>query len=125
MWLALCIYEGETVMKMMCLVYLFYQLNEASAALQKTSQQVQKLVNMAHKPSPGVSLLRSPGQPPFQSGEHALKIIRCIFLLGSIIYLKVKVCVHLSTLQVFRVQCQQCLYHRLHLSPYASPTQTW
>ncbi|XP_022612444.1 histone-lysine N-methyltransferase SETDB1 isoform X2 [Seriola dumerili] len=43
-------------------------LKEASAALQKTSHQVQKLVQMVNKPSPGTQLLRSPGHPPSQSG---------------------------------------------------------
>lgn len=50
--------------------YLFFQVKEASAALQKTTQQVQKLVQMVTKPLPGSPLLRSPVQPPSQSGEH-------------------------------------------------------
>lgn len=53
-----------------CFIYIFFQLKDVSTALQKTSQQVQKLVQMVSKPSPGASLLRSPGQPPTQSGEH-------------------------------------------------------
>lgn len=56
----------------LCPVYLFCQLKEASVALQKTTQQVQKLVQMVNKPSSGTSLLRSPGQPQTQSGEHML-----------------------------------------------------
>ncbi|KAM3615143.1 uncharacterized protein V6R79_024033 [Siganus canaliculatus] len=40
---------------------------ETSAALQKTSQQVHKLVQMVSKPSTGAPLLRSPTQPPSQS----------------------------------------------------------
>uniref|UniRef100_A0A3Q3X063 [histone H3]-lysine(4) N-trimethyltransferase n=1 Tax=Mola mola TaxID=94237 RepID=A0A3Q3X063_MOLML len=44
--------------------------NEAFTALQKTSQQVQKLVQMVSKHSPGAPSLRSPGQPPSQSGER-------------------------------------------------------
>ena len=72
--------------------YLFCQLKEASAALQKTSQQVQKLVQMVNKPSSGVSLLRPPGQFSSQSGEYTharththtqphthCRIIRCIW----------------------------------------------
>ncbi|XP_044215646.1 histone-lysine N-methyltransferase SETDB1-B isoform X2 [Thunnus albacares] len=46
-------------------------LKETSTALQKTSQQVQKLVQMVSKTSPGAPLLRSPAQPPAQSGVHA------------------------------------------------------
>uniref|UniRef100_A0A3Q3X057 [histone H3]-lysine(4) N-trimethyltransferase n=1 Tax=Mola mola TaxID=94237 RepID=A0A3Q3X057_MOLML len=43
-------------------------INSAFTALQKTSQQVQKLVQMVSKHSPGAPSLRSPGQPPSQSG---------------------------------------------------------
>ncbi|TNN80979.1 Histone-lysine N-methyltransferase SETDB1-B [Liparis tanakae] len=39
---------------MMMFMLFIYQLNEASTALQKTSQQVQKLVHMVSKPSPGI-----------------------------------------------------------------------
>lgn len=55
-----------------CPVYLFCQVKEASAALQKTTQQVQKLVQMVTKPSTGGPLLRSPAQLSSQSGEHML-----------------------------------------------------
>uniref|UniRef100_A0A8C2XL39 [histone H3]-lysine(4) N-trimethyltransferase n=1 Tax=Cyclopterus lumpus TaxID=8103 RepID=A0A8C2XL39_CYCLU len=40
------------------------------SSLQKTSQQVQKLVQMVSKPSTGAPLLRSPSKPPSQSGEQ-------------------------------------------------------
>ncbi|XP_042346358.1 histone-lysine N-methyltransferase SETDB1-B-like isoform X2 [Plectropomus leopardus] len=46
-------------------------LKDASTALQKTTQQVQKLVQMVNKPSPGAPLLRSPTQPQSQSGIQA------------------------------------------------------
>ncbi|XP_017280610.1 histone-lysine N-methyltransferase SETDB1-B isoform X2 [Kryptolebias marmoratus] len=42
-------------------------LKEASAVLQKTSQQVQKLALMVSKPSAGPQLIRSPAQPSAQS----------------------------------------------------------
>ncbi|KAM9851535.1 histone-lysine N-methyltransferase SETDB1-B-like [Aulostomus maculatus] len=47
-------------------------LKETSTALQKTSQQVQKLVHMVTKGSQGTSLLRSSAQPPpTSSGIHS------------------------------------------------------
>uniref|UniRef100_A0A3Q0RLK7 [histone H3]-lysine(4) N-trimethyltransferase n=1 Tax=Amphilophus citrinellus TaxID=61819 RepID=A0A3Q0RLK7_AMPCI len=42
-------------------------LKDASTALQKSSQQVQKLVQMVNKPSPAVPLLRPPAQPSAHS----------------------------------------------------------
>ncbi|XP_032374947.1 histone-lysine N-methyltransferase SETDB1-B isoform X3 [Etheostoma spectabile] len=46
-------------------------LKEVSTALQKTSQQVQKLVQIVNKPSVGGPLLRSPSQPPSQPATQA------------------------------------------------------
>ncbi|XP_019948465.2 histone-lysine N-methyltransferase SETDB1-B isoform X3 [Paralichthys olivaceus] len=43
-------------------------LKEVSAALQKTSQQVQKLFHTVNKPLSSVSMVRPPGQLPSQSG---------------------------------------------------------
>ncbi|XP_033958689.1 histone-lysine N-methyltransferase SETDB1-B isoform X1 [Pseudochaenichthys georgianus] len=46
-------------------------LKDASTALQKTSQQVQKLVHIVTKPSLNAALQRSPLKPPPQSGIQA------------------------------------------------------
>ncbi|XP_033983796.1 histone-lysine N-methyltransferase SETDB1-B isoform X1 [Trematomus bernacchii] len=46
-------------------------LNEAATALQKTSQQVQKLIHIVTKPSPNAALQRSPSKPPPHSGIQA------------------------------------------------------
>uniref|UniRef100_A0A8C5GF11 [histone H3]-lysine(4) N-trimethyltransferase n=1 Tax=Gouania willdenowi TaxID=441366 RepID=A0A8C5GF11_GOUWI len=47
-------------------------LKDTSAALQKTSQQVQKLVHIVNKSSSNTHLLRSPAHTPAQPGEHPL-----------------------------------------------------
>uniref|UniRef100_A0A672YF49 [histone H3]-lysine(4) N-trimethyltransferase n=1 Tax=Sphaeramia orbicularis TaxID=375764 RepID=A0A672YF49_9TELE len=54
-----------------CPGFVLFQLKDASAALQKSTQQVQKLVQMVHKPTPGAALIRSTTQPPAQSGIQA------------------------------------------------------
>ncbi|CAJ1062348.1 histone-lysine N-methyltransferase SETDB1-B [Xyrichtys novacula] len=43
-------------------------VKDTSAAIEKTSQQVQKLVHMISKPSTAASLIRSPTQPSSQTG---------------------------------------------------------
>uniref|UniRef100_A0AAQ4RRI9 [histone H3]-lysine(4) N-trimethyltransferase n=1 Tax=Gasterosteus aculeatus aculeatus TaxID=481459 RepID=A0AAQ4RRI9_GASAC len=48
-------------------LHCYFDLNEASSVLQKTTQQLQKLVQLVSKPSPGAPLLRSPSHPPSQS----------------------------------------------------------
>ena len=88
--------------KMMINVLFIYfcQLKEASAALQKTSQQVQKLVQLVNKPSPCAPLHRSPGQPPSQTGDntHSSGSVEASYLCESIIYLMLKVYVCVACL---------------------------
>lgn len=72
------IHVGETLLSVR-LVYLFWQVKEASAALQKTTQQVQKLAQMVSKP-PGAPLLRPPPQSPSQSGEHTCFNLRVSYV---------------------------------------------
>ena len=106
-------------------ILFFFQVKEASTAIQKTSQQVQKLVQMVSKPSPGAPLLRSPTQPPSQSGEHVCFPLVNIIPLSEYFIFETKVVCALSTIQVFRVQCRQCLYPKSHHSLWPSQTQTW
>lgn len=99
------------------LLYLFCQVSEAYTALQKTTEQVQKLAKLVNKHSPGAPALRSPTQPPSQSGEWT-----CLNKKYSVFDTRAVCCV--SPLQVYMVQCQQCLCPRFQLSPSHSPTQT-
>ena len=83
----LCVWQETSItaqhVLMIMSVYLFDQLKEASTALQKTSQQVQKLAQMVSKPSPGAPLLRSPSQlsspPGEQTHTHTLYLCWNIF----------------------------------------------
>uniref|UniRef100_A0A672Y6Q3 [histone H3]-lysine(4) N-trimethyltransferase n=1 Tax=Sphaeramia orbicularis TaxID=375764 RepID=A0A672Y6Q3_9TELE len=58
-----------------CPGFVLFQLKDASAALQKSTQQVQKLVQMVHKPTPGAALIRSTTQPPAQSASMPAVIV--------------------------------------------------
>lgn len=64
------IYEREMLVMIYAPFSYSFQANETFAVLQKTSQQVQKLAHMVNKHSPGAPSLRSPVQPPTQSGKQ-------------------------------------------------------
>uniref|UniRef100_A0A671WXB2 [histone H3]-lysine(4) N-trimethyltransferase n=1 Tax=Sparus aurata TaxID=8175 RepID=A0A671WXB2_SPAAU len=74
--------------------------------------QVQKLVQMVSKPSPGAPLLRSPAQPSSQSGEHVCFTLVNIIRLSEYFIFETKVVCALSTIQVFRVQCRQLKFDK-------------
>uniref|UniRef100_A0A671X104 [histone H3]-lysine(4) N-trimethyltransferase n=1 Tax=Sparus aurata TaxID=8175 RepID=A0A671X104_SPAAU len=56
--------DDDDVIAVGCCKSHYFLMGKASAAIHKTSQQVQKLVQMVSKPSPGAPLLRSPGSVP-------------------------------------------------------------
>lgn len=98
----------------------YHQLKEASAVLQKTTQQVQNLSLMVAKPSQGTPLIRSPVQPSAPPGEPTRWSVHQTSS-GCVIH--AHPC-EFYVFQSFRVKRRQYSYHKLHLRHWPSQIPT-